>query len=305
MTTGRCCRALRAATFAATCVVLAATAHILMSGSPIARSGLVAAFVVTGTAAWALAGRERGTVTVTAATVTVQAGLHAAFSLSQSLTAPRQPGVSVFRTWVDHLLCRMPSMPSSPSTTSVAISPSATATATVTAGATATATAGGPAPGHRHRVAEAMTYPEHATHHVMPGSHATAHATAHSTPHGTPHTGRAAVGMMPDGHGTASEAMSAVHDMTGTAPLFMLAAHLLAALLCGLWLAYGERVAFRALRAVAGWLSEPLRLALGLVPPPDGPSSRPHSRHTATVPCRLLLASSRETRGPPVGIAVV
>ncbi|MFF4180000.1 hypothetical protein [Streptomyces sp. NPDC001750] len=291
MTTGRCCRALRAAIFAATCVLLAATGHILMSGSPIAGPGLAAAFAVTGTAAWALAVRERGTATVTAATVTAQAGLHAAFSLSQALTAPRPPGVSVLRTWADHLLCRMSSTPSMQSTPSMTSIPSMTSTTN------------GPVREHQHqhRVAEAMTHAEHAAHNAMPGSHATAHGMSH----GTPHTGHMAAGMMPDGHGTGSEAMSAVHDMSGTAPLCMLAAHLLAALLCGLWLAHGERVAFRALRAVAGWLSAPLRLVFCLLPSPSGASPRPRRRHTATRPRRLLLASSRETRGPPVGIAVV
>ncbi|WP_158072045.1 hypothetical protein [Streptomyces sp. CB01580] len=100
MTTGRCCRALRAAAFTATCVLLAATGHILMSGSPIAGPGLVAAFAVTGTAAWALAGRERGTATAiaTAATVTAQAGLHAVLSLSieRSCGHARLRGVDEF-----------------------------------------------------------------------------------------------------------------------------------------------------------------------------------------------------------------
>ena len=50
--------------------------------------------------------------------------------------------------------------------------------------------------------------------------------------------------------------------MGGTSSFGMLAAHLLAALLCGLWLAHGERAAFRILRAVAGWLAAPLRLLL-------------------------------------------
>lgn len=42
------------------------------------------------------------------------------------------------------------------------------------------------------------------------------------------------------------------HETGGASSFGMLAAHLLAALLCGVWLAYGERAAFRTLRAVAG-----------------------------------------------------
>ncbi|MZE72533.1 hypothetical protein, partial [Streptomyces sp. SID5789] len=59
------------------------------------------------------------------------------------------------------------------------------------------------------------------------------------------------------------EMTGAGHDMSGSSSLGMWAAHTLAALLCGLWLAHGERAAFDLLRAVAGWLAAPLRLPRG------------------------------------------
>ncbi|CAM5741293.1 hypothetical protein SALBM311S_01238 [Streptomyces alboniger] len=74
----------------------------------------------------------------------------------------------------------------------------------------------------------------------------------------------------------------------------MLAAHLLAALLCGLWLAYGEKAAFRILRAVAGWLAAPLRLLLALPLTPD-PPARPCAP-TPLGPGRRVSSSS--TRSP-------
>ncbi|MFC8514781.1 hypothetical protein, partial [Streptomyces sp. NPDC057257] len=94
------------------------------------------------------------------------------------------------------------------------------------------------------------------------------------------------------------------HTADGTASLGMLAAHLLAALLCGLWLAYGERAAFRILRAVAGWLAAPLRLLLALPVPPHRPCPRPRRRASDREPRLLLLVHAITTRGPPVGTAV-
>ncbi|MET7919406.1 hypothetical protein ABZU45_26665 [Streptomyces avermitilis] len=91
----------------------------------------------------------------------------------------------------------------------------------------------------------------------------------------------------------------------GTSSLGMLAAHSLAALLTGLWLAYGERAAFRLLRAAAGWLADPLRLPLAALPvPPRRPSLRPKRERAERVP-RLTLTHTIISRGPPAGIAVV
>ncbi|MDX3640577.1 hypothetical protein [Streptomyces sp. MB09-02B] len=84
----------------------------------------------------------------------------------------------------------------------------------------------------------------------------------------------------------------------------MFAAHLLAALLCGLWLAYGERAAFALLRAVAGWLAAPLRLALALPVAASRPRPRVRRGRTNRSPRRLLLVHAIASRGPPAGTAV-
>ncbi|WP_432247220.1 hypothetical protein ACRAR1_03835 [Streptomyces sanyensis] len=236
MTTGRWCRAARAAMFAATCVVLAAVGHILMSGSPVGPGGLAAALAVTGALAWLLGGRERTPGAVTGATVAVQAGLHAAFSLAQALAAPRTGPGSLLREWAGHLLCS-------------------------------------PAPGT--------------------GAHLSDAAAAHSAGHLGHGAAHLAHGAMPAGHGSA-----------GMSPAGMLAAHLLAALLCGLWLAHGERAVFRVLHALAGWLAAPLRCVLRLAPPPGAPRSRVRRRRACARLRPLLLASSCVTRGPPAGSAV-
>ncbi|WP_327723379.1 hypothetical protein [Streptomyces europaeiscabiei] len=95
------------------------------------------------------------------------------------------------------------------------------------------------------------------------------------------------------------------HDMSGPPSLGMLAAHILAALLSGLWLAHGERATFRVLRAVEGWLAAPLRLPIALPasPPHRRPRPRPTRERSARVP-RLTLAHTIISRGPPAGTAV-
>ena len=90
----------------------------------------------------------------------------------------------------------------------------------------------------------------------------------------------ASMGSMDMGHSAHTGQLGHMaHDMGGTSSFGMLAAHTLAALLSGLWLAHGERAAFRVLRAVAGWLAAPLRLPIGPVrraAPPAAPAA--HAR---------------------------
>ncbi|WP_262063288.1 hypothetical protein [Streptomyces sp. STR69] len=99
--------------------------------------------------------------------------------------------------------------------------------------------------------------------------------------------------------------MSVAPTVGGTSSPGMLTAHLLAALLCGLWLAYGERAAFRLLRAVAGRLAAPLRLLLALPAPPHRPRLRPRRPRSDRAPRLLLLVHAITSRGPPLGTAVV
>ncbi|MCC0094444.1 hypothetical protein K7B10_06505 [Streptomyces flavotricini] len=222
MTPGRCCRAFRAALFAAVCVLLASLGHLLMSGATVPWWALAAAAAATGAAAWFLADRERGLSAVTCATVAVQAVLHTAFSLAQAAARPS------------------------------ALPPPVPGTG-----------------GHAHHAAHAMADGGTAMPMQMPMQ-------------------------MSDGHvlGSASS--------TG-----MLAAHLLAALLCGLWLAYGEQGAFRVLRALAGLLLVPLRWAFRLPVPADRPRPRVRPGRRAGTLRGLLLVHAITSRGPPPGTAVI
>ncbi|MEV7404895.1 hypothetical protein AB0N93_31480 [Streptomyces sp. NPDC091267] len=91
---------------------------------------------------------------------------------------------------------------------------------------------------------------------------------------------------------------------SGSPSWSMLAAHLLAALLCGVWLAQGERAAFRVLRAVADRAFVPLRLIPAVLPVTGDPSP---IRHAAPSVRRLrsrLLIHALTTRGPPGALAV-
>ncbi|MEU9861963.1 hypothetical protein AB0D99_13865 [Streptomyces sp. NPDC047971] len=207
---------MRAATFAALCVLLAATGHVLMSERSVPGWALALAFVGTVTVAWALAGRERGPFVVTATTVAVQSVLHTVFSWSQ------------------------------------------------------------PA--------------------------GDAHAHTANTVMGQGHMGHMAMS-----HASAAGSAS-THEMTDLSSSFgMVSAHLLAAVVSGLWLAYGERAAFRLLRALPAALFRPLRLLFTTVSAVA--VSRPRLRLVRAgderAPSRLLLAHSVVTRGPPQAIAVL
>ncbi|MFE6846770.1 hypothetical protein [Streptomyces sp. NPDC057686] len=239
--------------FAATCVLLASLAHILMTGTAVSWWAVAAASGATGALAWFLAACERGLLAVIAATVAVQAALHTGFSLAQAAARPSGPGgagSSLARRWAGYLLCE----PAGPSPLH-AVEPVRGA-------------------GHAHHAAQALTDGGTALQMPMPV--------------------RMPVPMP----------VPAGHDMGSMSPTGMLAAHLLAAVLCGLWLAYGERGAFRVLRAVAGLLLVPLRPGLRLPAPPHRPRLRarrgPGSRRLRG----LLLVHAITSRGPPLGTAV-
>jgi hypothetical protein len=93
-------------------------------------------------------------------------------------------------------------------------------------------------------------------------------------------------------------------DAGGSSSYGMLAAHLLAALLTGLWLAHGEKAAFRILRAVAGWLAAPLRLPLVLPVAPDRPRRRLPRPRSDRAPNLRPVVHAITSRGPPTGTAV-
>ncbi|MGQ4431744.1 MULTISPECIES: hypothetical protein [unclassified Streptomyces] len=210
MTAGWGVRTVRAAMFAAVCVVLAALGHVLMSGRHVPGWALAAGLAATALAGWTLAGRERGLPLVVTLVVATQAALHSAFSLAQPTTG-QSPAMDMG-----------------------------------------------------------------------------------SADMGSMHMG--AMDSMDMGHMSATTT-----DPSSTG---MLAAHLLAALLCGLWLAHGERAAFRVLRAVATRLAAPLRLLLALPAPPHRPRLRPRRPRSERAPRLLLLGHAITSRGPPLGTAV-
>ncbi|MEU8436271.1 hypothetical protein AB0F18_25885 [Streptomyces sp. NPDC029216] len=220
--------------FAAVCVLLAVTGHVLMSGTAVPWWAMLPAFAVTATGAWALADRERGLLAVTTATVAVQGLLHAGFSLTQLPMA--------------------------------------------------SATAGTP------------------DRHGLPG---TGFHTLHGMQdmHGM-HEMADMPGMAAMTIGTGLPA--AGHDMAGMSTTGMTAAHLLAAVLCGLWLAYAEQAAFRLLRSLAGWLWAPLRVLFGLLaPPPHRPRLHVRRARRGHALRQLLLVHAITSRGPPTGTAVL
>ncbi|WP_327413611.1 hypothetical protein [Streptomyces sp. NBC_01233] len=227
-------RATRAAIFAAMCVALGAVGHSYMSGTDIPLVGLLSAFAVTGGLACLAAGRRRGPVGITAAVLAVQGVLHLVFSGSRAAVH-------------------------------VAAAPAA-------------------AEGHHHHMPAAG----------IPGAGdpadvaGMAHAAGTADAAGVADAARTAdVAGMPDGAGMADVAgmpdPAGMADAAGTADLAgmadmawmaadggvgMIAAHLLAGLLCAAWLARGEAAVFRLARvlgAAALHAARPLARALALV----------------------------------------
>ncbi|GLX29642.1 hypothetical protein Slala02_54620 [Streptomyces lavendulae subsp. lavendulae] len=206
-----------------------------------------------------------------AATVAVQAALHSAFSLAQSVVHPSLPsGTSFARQWAAYLMC-------GEGTAGLSAQDARRVVEDAGLGALVYA----PPPGTA--LADAAAHAHHGMHGV------------HDAP-GLADAASAATGVfMPPGG----------HDMAGMSPAGMLAAHLLAALLCGLWLAHGERGAFRVLRAAAARLHTPLRLFFALVPaavPPRVRVRRVRRRHALR---QLFLVHAITSRGPPAGTAVL
>ncbi|MFD8804680.1 hypothetical protein [Streptomyces sp. NPDC059597] len=247
MTAGWCFRTVRAAVFAAVCVLFAALGHVLVSGTGVAARALVLGAVATGAVGWCLAGRERGLPLIVTLVMAAQTGLHTAFSY-----APSAPG-------------------------------------------------GAASLGGHHMGASHMGSMRMRSMH-MGGAMDMESASMGSGPMGSPHMNHMAADHM------ALEHMGLGHTIAiGTlSALAMSAAHLLAAFLTGLWLAYGEKAAFRLLLAVAGWLANPLRLLLCLVVTSDHhpETRRPHRSRSDRAP-RLFLVHAITTRGPPPGTAVI
>ncbi|CAM5308072.1 hypothetical protein AB0H45_10225 [Streptomyces atroolivaceus] len=248
-------RALRSALFAAVCVALASSGHVLMSGRPVPWWALAVCAGGVGALGWLVAGRERGPAGVVGLTLAVQAALHGVFVLIQTEQQPARAGSPVLALrWADALLCGPHQ------------DPAAAARAYDIA--------------EQAGLIDSMRLPP------LEGGSSAILALGHAS------------------HGV--QAGQHLHDMdtmTGAMSWGMLAAHAIAALLCGLWLACGERAAFQILRAVADRFHIPLSLLSALrplpTPPPAPPVDRPGSR-----PRLLPLVHTLVTRGPPRETAV-
>ncbi|MET9889508.1 hypothetical protein ABZZ47_04715 [Streptomyces sp. NPDC006465] len=264
MTAGWGTRTVRAAMFAAVCVVLAALGHVMMSGSPVAWWALACAGAATAGAGWCLVGRERGLPLIVSVVVLAQGVLHTAFSIAQSLTADAQADMG---------------SASGPGRSGIDAMSGMSGMSTGAMGHDM----GSLHMGSVHMASMDMSSADMGSMDAMDmgamdvgyiGSGALAH-------------------LLPMGHGAGSPSSFG-----------MLAAHVLAALLCGLWLAYGERAVFRTLRALACRLAAPLRLLLALPTPPHRPRVCARRASSDRAPHRLLLVHAITSRGPPVGTAV-
>jgi hypothetical protein len=93
-TVGRSLRAARAAVFAAMCVGLTAVGHVWMSGRAVPLLALALAFVALIAAGYALAGRQRGFLPISALMLAGESALHELFCLAQGAGKSASAAVS-------------------------------------------------------------------------------------------------------------------------------------------------------------------------------------------------------------------
>ncbi|MCF3101039.1 hypothetical protein IPZ58_05540 [Streptomyces roseoverticillatus] len=238
-----------------------------MSGTTVPWWAVAVALCGTGSGAWFLAGRERGPLLITLATVGAQTGLHFFFALAQNVVvntarAARlglDPGMPV-----DH--SAMTSMGGMTSMGDMA--------------GNALSTGMDPSMDMGMSMGMGMDM-------------------GHSMSMGMDHGAMASMGGMA---GMAGHSMS-MH--AGHGALGMWSAHILVAVVCGMWLAGGEQAAFRLARTVRSSLFVPLLIVLGAVPAPSGPPRIRAGRSRAAQRLRqLLYAHVLSRRGPPARVAV-
>ncbi|MGW2960897.1 hypothetical protein ACWDGI_20840 [Streptomyces sp. NPDC001220] len=277
MTVRGWCRALRAGVFAAVCVLLAALGHVIMSGNSVPWWAMTAGAAATGTAGWSLAGHERGRTLIVAVVTAAQAVLHEAFSLAQTLTPATVPGQA----------------------TAVRAPGSMTDMTGMTG--MGGMGMGGTGRGGMDMGSTPMGFMHMGSLHMDPLDMGSLHmdpldmGSLHMDPMDMGSLAHAMTGAQ-QAHGMAG--------MNGAATYGMFAAHLLAAVLCGLWLAYGERAVFGVLRAAATRLVAPLRMLLAGPAPLPRPLAGRRRATDVPAPGRLLLWCSLTSRAPPTGAAV-
>ncbi|KJY42874.1 hypothetical protein VR41_05945 [Streptomyces sp. NRRL B-1568] len=240
-------RALRAAVFAAVCVLLAALGHAVMSGTDVPWWAVAVALCGTGSCAWFAAGRERGPLLITLATVGAQTAMHSFFSLAQQVAhkaaAAGTGAMPDAALQTGDASCGGLPMP--------------------------LGSGGGGTAGMAHSMPDALGMPMDAmTMDVMP---------MHAMPL---HLGHGALGMW--------------------------SAHVLVAVVCGIWLSGGEQAAFRLGRAIGARLFAPLLFLFHDAPVRQGPPRvRAGLWRAAQRLRRLLYAHVLDTRGPPTVRAAV
>ncbi|MYW03255.1 hypothetical protein, partial [Streptomyces sp. SID3343] len=213
-------RAVRAATFAVVCVLLALLGHTLMSDASVPWAATGSAGVAIALLVWVVADRERGFPAITGAMFAAQAALHALFTLAQRPPPPIEPPSAALETrWLHVLLCN-DDTPGTGPTRSVAeilirmrLDPNLARQTPESAGF------GGGSSGF-----------------VSGSPFGDTSSSAHHAAAG------AGAGMR---HG------GAMMSILGDGGRGMFAAHVLAALACAVWLRHGEKAVFRLLRLLA------------------------------------------------------
>ncbi|MEU3313509.1 hypothetical protein ABZ743_12705 [Streptomyces sp. NPDC006662] len=303
-------RAPRAAMFAAVCVALAAVGHVHMSGRGIPLPWLLAAFAATAALAWTAAGRRRGPLGITAALLSAQAALHVTFSAAQGPQAAHHrhrplpgtgpPGpMDAAGTGTAHASGLADAAGTAHA--AGAHDPAAMAHAAGLADLTGMVHAHGaaPAPGTADGMASAAT--------AMADGMASAHAAADGMAAGmTAATADGMAAATADGMSTGMGGLAGLAAMAGHGGFGMVAAHLLAGVLCALWLARGEAAVFRlagVIGATALLAARPLARVLVLLRTRVAPVPAPPAQR---LPChrprRLRGAVHAHTavrRGPP------
>jgi|GEM_PF-1016204 len=290
---GRDVRILRAAVFAAVCVVLAAGGHALASCATVPPWTLGAGFLGVFLVAAPLAGRERSMPGIAALLAAGQTVLHALFGLGQhtvTATGGRLPMGSIGS------IGSMGSMGSLTSVNSLASMSDASLVqraARLVCGSTAAAIS----PAHaRKLLADARIYPGKAVDKAMSMDMGAVHQAG---------SGASGAGTGSGGGGGSAVAMASLLPS-----LPMLLGHVLAALAAGWLLRHGDLALLRSLRLSEGAFVRSLRAALALVRAlrsglPAVPEPGPRTPRTALFapaePRTTALQHSVIRRGPPAG----
>lgn len=278
---GRDLRLLRAAVFAAVCVVLAAAGHAIASCATVPLWTLGAGFLGALAVVVPLAGRERSLPGMAALLAVGQTVLHTLFGLGQHTASVSTPVSTVSSAMSDATLVER--------------------AARLVCGATAAAIS----PARAQRILlDARLYP---------GGGGTGSATGA----GTDMSGMSGMG---SAHSHADGLTTAGSSMSLLPSLPMLLGHVLAAVAAGWLLRHGDRALLRLLAlsvhgVAEGALVRSLRGALALVRAlraglPATPGTGPRVPRTALLaaapaPCTTALQHSVIRRGPPAGSVLV